>query len=347
MIQDITNKSNLILSICIPTYNRVGLLKESINAIVEQKSTFNRNNIEIVISDNASTDGTKEYLSELIKENSDLSITYFRQAENLGPDANILNTVRLALGKFVYIVSDDDILVSGAISKLISLINEYPNYDAFCLNFKTFDLDPFKVGKPILSLSNDLSIKTKDEALIFYSSWITFLSVISFRREAINTEFYREKIGTSLLQSYIFIDLISKENGVFVNSEVFLAIRANNTGGYSFFQVFISNFYELMLHAERIGYSKIAVRKVLSNHALKFLSGFMYSFRFGRVQGFKMNYRDGISKIFSVYGSSLPLMLSAMPAILIIIFPKFLVEFLVETYKVVKILALKISRNPA
>ena len=61
MMQDITNKSNLILSICIPTYNRVGLLKESINAIIEQKNTFDINNIEIVISDNASTDGTKEY----------------------------------------------------------------------------------------------------------------------------------------------------------------------------------------------------------------------------------------------------------------------------------------------
>ena len=344
MIQALTDKSNLILSICIPTYNRIGLLKESINAIIGQVNTFDINNIEIVISDNASTDGTKEYLSELIEENSELSITYFRQVENLGSDANILNTVRLASGQFVYIVSDDDILLPGAINKLISLIYKYPDYDAFCLNFKSFDLDPLKPATSILPIRNDLSINTRDEALLFYGSWITFLSVISFRKGAINLELYKEKIGTSLLQSYIFIDLISKESGVFISSEVFLAIRANNTGGYNFFQVFISNFYELMLYAERIGYSKIAVRNVLSNHALKFISGFVYSYRFGRVQGFKINYRDGINKIFNVYGSSIPLILSAIPALLLIIFPKFLIKILVQIYKIVKTIILIIFR---
>jgi abequosyltransferase len=338
MMKSITNKSNLILSICIPTYNRVGLLKESINSIIGQKNTFDINNIEIVISDNASTDGTKEYLSELIQENSDLSITYFRQTENLGADANIFNTIRLASGRFVYIVSDDDIMLPGAINKLISLINDYPEYDAFCLNFKTFDLDPFKAGKSIFSISNDLSIKTRDKALIFYGSWITFLSAMSFKKEAINIDNYKEKIGTSLMHPHIFIDIISKENGVFISSEVFLAVRTNNSGEYNFFQVFVSNFHELMMYAEQTGYSKVAVRKVLSKHALKFLSVFVYSLKFKKVQGFKINYEDGVNRILNVYSSSFRLMLSAAPTILIIVLPSFFLVSLAKAFKTVRML---------
>lgn len=334
-----------VLSICIPTFNRINLLKEALRAIKNQENTFDTSIIEIVISDNASSDGTEEYIKKFIVDNSSLSINYFLQEENLGPDANILNTVRLASGQFVYLLSDDDILLPGSINKLISLVSDNPSYDAFCLNFKSFDLDPLRQGIPMLPIDNDLSINTRDKALVFYGTWVTFLSIISFRRGAINAEQYREKIGTSLLQSYIFLDVISKENGVFVSSDVFLAVRANNTGGYNFFQVFVSNFYELMLYAERIGYSRLAIRTVLSTHALKFLSSFVYSLRFERVQGFKMNYRDGISRIFSAYSSSFPLMLNAIPVIFIIVMPKFLVRFLAQTLKIVKTKILKIYRS--
>ena len=51
------------LSICIPTYNRKGNLSELLDALAEMIGEAR--DIEVIISDNASTDGTKEYMKNL------------------------------------------------------------------------------------------------------------------------------------------------------------------------------------------------------------------------------------------------------------------------------------------
>ena len=46
----------------------------------------------------------------------------YRNAENLGPDRNILNCLKASSGKYVHLMSDDDILLDGGIEKIIQLI---------------------------------------------------------------------------------------------------------------------------------------------------------------------------------------------------------------------------------
>ena len=57
-----TNEKPLI-SICIPTYNRCKSLQNILNSIVQQNE-FLEDTIEIVVSDNASTDETKEMVAK-------------------------------------------------------------------------------------------------------------------------------------------------------------------------------------------------------------------------------------------------------------------------------------------
>ena len=61
----------------IVTYNRKELLKESINALLKQ----NYKNLRILIIDNNSTDGTKEHISEELKNEN---VIYENTGENLG-----------------------------------------------------------------------------------------------------------------------------------------------------------------------------------------------------------------------------------------------------------------------
>lgn len=94
-----------LLSICIPTYNRYKYLKHSLNSIICQKE-FQEKKVEIVISDNASTDDTqklcKEYSSHF--EN----IHYYRNPENVH-DRNF--PLALSRGKGIYRkLSNDTIL---------------------------------------------------------------------------------------------------------------------------------------------------------------------------------------------------------------------------------------------
>ena len=138
------------LSICIPTYNRLQFLKQSLVAITSQVNDNNSSKVEIIISDNSSTDGTKAYLESFIAKNSSISIKYFRQDSNVGADSNFLKTFELSRGEFVYLVSDDDILLPGAIDKLIDSIDHNSTINAICVNSKTFKLDHTINSQPIL-----------------------------------------------------------------------------------------------------------------------------------------------------------------------------------------------------
>jgi glycosyltransferase involved in cell wall biosynthesis len=331
-----TDEENILLSICIPTYNRLIFLRESLDSILNQIEEINYKIVEIIISDNASSDGTKEYIDELIKNETNLKINYFRQLENLGPDVNILNTVNLARGEFIYIISDDDILLPGAISVLLSLIEKYPTHNAFCLNYKTFDTNPYMDKKTIHLVEEDLFIKNKDEVLIFFGTWITFLSSISFRRNTIEPDLYIDKIGTSLIQAYIYLEVLASNNGIYVTQKTYLAIRENNTGGYSFLKVFVSEFHELMLYAESIGYAKLTIEKVLAKHASEFLFGFIYGFKTNRIKGFNLNYLDGIRRVLKVYSSRFALINSSILIVILMAFPGFVLRALIKIAKTIK-----------
>jgi abequosyltransferase len=103
------NEENILLSICIPTFNRVEYLPCLLDSIVEQHN----NNFEICISDNASSDGTKECVQEYQKSYS--FINYARNNKNLGFDRNILKVVSMAKGKYVWIIGDDDKIFNNEI----------------------------------------------------------------------------------------------------------------------------------------------------------------------------------------------------------------------------------------
>lgn len=110
-----------LLSICIPTYNRYKYLKNCLNSIICQKE-FQEKKVEIVISDNASTDDTqklcKEYSSHF--EN----IHYYRNPENVH-DRNF--PLALSRGKGIYrkLSNDTFMYLPQSLCFLCNLILQY------------------------------------------------------------------------------------------------------------------------------------------------------------------------------------------------------------------------------
>jgi glycosyltransferase involved in cell wall biosynthesis len=76
----------------------------------------------LVISDNASTDGTEELCRDLVK--ADSRITYHRHPENVGLLNNFVGTMRLAEGEFFRWVSDDDWLEPTCVSRSLQAFGE-------------------------------------------------------------------------------------------------------------------------------------------------------------------------------------------------------------------------------
>lgn len=108
------------VTIGIPTYNREKYLKEALESVLTQDYP----NIEIIVSDNHSTDGTEEYIKTVLEENADKNIHYNRMSQNLGHGPNWNYCWNHATGEYCLILSDDDALLPGAVSSMVNAFDE-------------------------------------------------------------------------------------------------------------------------------------------------------------------------------------------------------------------------------
>lgn len=115
-----------LVSVGIPTYNRAHLIKRSITSVINQ----DYDNIEIVISDNASTDETPLICQELCKQYE--RIKYIRQPTNCGSTRNFREVLDHSDGEFFMWLPDDDYLDSSYISKCVNFLQENQDYSLVC-----------------------------------------------------------------------------------------------------------------------------------------------------------------------------------------------------------------------
>lgn len=110
------------VSIVIPTRNRRDMVREAVESALAQRSS----DLEVLVSDNASEDGTQEALHGY---RSDPRFRYFRNETDLGMVANWRQAVfEHARGDFFLILSDDDCLVDpDYLSKAMGLVREHPD----------------------------------------------------------------------------------------------------------------------------------------------------------------------------------------------------------------------------
>jgi glycosyltransferase involved in cell wall biosynthesis len=103
-----------LVSICIPTYNRGERLLCALDSAISQ----NYSNLEIIISDNSSSDETEKICNSLKLKYA--NIRYYRQETNIGPTANFQFVKLMANGKYFMWLSDDDWLDRDYIAKCVS-----------------------------------------------------------------------------------------------------------------------------------------------------------------------------------------------------------------------------------
>ena len=128
-----------LLTIAIPTYNRAWCLKDLLSALADQVKDEPR--IELIISDNASTDETPLLVKDFVAEGH--RVRYLRNAENIGSDANFVQCFEQARGKYVWLFSDDDIIIPGALAKILSYCEsaEYDPAPRLVVRQRIFELD--------------------------------------------------------------------------------------------------------------------------------------------------------------------------------------------------------------
>jgi glycosyltransferase involved in cell wall biosynthesis len=108
-----TVNSDTLVSVGLPVHNAGARVAEVVRSVLAQ----DHERVELVISDNASTDETEEVCRDLAK--SDPRIAYHRQAENVGLLNNFEYAIRAAQGTFFRWIGDDDELEPTFVSRCL------------------------------------------------------------------------------------------------------------------------------------------------------------------------------------------------------------------------------------
>ena len=116
-----TSNNQIGVSIGLPVYNGENFLTEALNSILAQ--TFK--DFELIISDNASTDKTKEICQEY--EAKDARIRYYRHQQNLGASWNYNWVFQLSRGKYFKWAAHDDVCTPEFLEKCVKILEQNPS----------------------------------------------------------------------------------------------------------------------------------------------------------------------------------------------------------------------------
>jgi hypothetical protein len=121
---------NPLLSICIPTRNRAETLRLTLENVLSEARPLG-GQVEVLVSDNASTDHTAEVLQAFAPW-----IRYRIRETNVGYFGNLVGLATdLARGRMVWALGDDDLVLRGGLGRALQAVAANPEPEVFYLNY--------------------------------------------------------------------------------------------------------------------------------------------------------------------------------------------------------------------
>lgn len=171
------------VSVCIPTYNQSNFIEQAIRSAAEQTVTP----LEIIVSDDCSTDETPLVLERLTREIPLLKI--IRQAQNVGIAQNANTCFQLASGEFVVRLDSDDCLYPTYIAELAKLLASRPE-----AGYAHADVQEINKDNQMLNtrrLARRQVFQSADDALkASRKGYRVAANIIMFKREALSAVGY-------------------------------------------------------------------------------------------------------------------------------------------------------------
>ena len=259
-----------LLTIAIPTYNRSPFLQESLGVLGPQIAELARLHpglVELLISDNASTDSTASVLDAA--QAAGVPMRRLLQPENVGSDRNFVGCFRAARGRYFWLCGDDDILRPGAVQAVLDAVRE-ADYDWIFLPPEPFHTDWQSEFRPDPYGRTAQVVTGAREMALRVNVMVTFISGNVVNRErlmAIHAEAPEALIGTHLTQLSWTLPLLRDHRRSLILWQRWVAGRRMNSGGYSVGEVFgpgfVATVHRLLPHQPRLAsvFTNIALRQ--------------------------------------------------------------------------------------
>lgn len=159
-----------MVSVIIPTYNRADSVVRAVKSVIQGSYT----DIEVLVIDDASNDGTQERIRQL----KDERIKYFALPENRGGSAARNEGLSRALGEYIAFLDSDDKWLPHKLEEQLKLMaGSKRSYGAVYSGFYAVDAKGRFLYKTIAGKEGDLS----EELLV--TNCIGTLSTVVFRKD--------------------------------------------------------------------------------------------------------------------------------------------------------------------
>lgn len=225
-----------LLTIAIPTYSRASYLKETLDQLRLEILSHHLDDIEIIVSDNASPDNTQQVVSD--GSRPEFEIRYLKNLNNIGPDANIAQCFNEAKGHYVLILGDDDLFYDGSLKWLMTVIRQQ-EYGVVCMRPYGFDTD-FRLEQPG-RFGRDIVFDDVGQFLSTIGPLVTLISACVINKNCLPKVDAYEFCGRNLVQVHLVIEATLNLKKSLYSSHYHIACKRNNSGGYDYVQVFVEH----------------------------------------------------------------------------------------------------------
>ena len=226
-------KTNPLLTYAFITYNRSQYLRKSLRSVLQQVG--NDPLVEVLVSDNASTDETRSLVEEQQKRFKNLR--YHCNETNVGAAGNLHKAIQRSRGEYVIVAGDDDYLLDGALRVVLDNIRKYRGAALFHLRRENV---PRHVHE--------------DTGIVPYIAYVgyhmTWIGGVVFRRELYPLIKKPQKYDyTSMPQVYLQLEALRKNPKFVILYGMFLTEGTGERmpSGFNFAEIFIGRYLDILM----------------------------------------------------------------------------------------------------
>jgi glycosyltransferase involved in cell wall biosynthesis len=204
------------VSVVVPIYNQAAFIRETVDSVLAQ----DYENVELVLSDDGSTDGTTEILREYA-DREPARVRVVASERNTGIAGAFNRALDAHTGEYVAWLGGDDVMLPGKLSRQVGMLESRPEVTGCCHDAEVFDSASGKVyGRFTEVYNGGRGVREGGVELLLDPTYLMLPSTMMVRSSAIGDERFDPRVRAS--NDWLF-DIVIFRNGRVVGLDDVLA----------------------------------------------------------------------------------------------------------------------------
>lgn len=213
-----------LLTVCIPAYNRAGLLAPLLDSILGQDF----DDFDVLICEDGSPE--RAAIAGVVQRFQQMypgRIHYEENAANLGYDGNIRRLVERAQGHYCVFMGNDDLLCAGALASIAAAVRRHPDCGVVVRSYASFEESPDRFKQVFRYYPQEYVLPAGAQAVFTAYRRSVVISGMVIHRDAAAVVATTRFDGTLLYQLYLVGMILARRSVVFVPQ--IIALRRDGT----------------------------------------------------------------------------------------------------------------------